>query len=391
MKTGLEQFLKIEKSRFSGHRIGLITNPTSIDRNFASSIDLLHEDKSINLCSLFGPQHGLRGFDTQANMIEWDNYTDETTGLPVFSLYGEHRKPTKEMMDTIDVLVFDIQDVGARYYTYIYSMAYCMQACKESGRTFVVLDRPNPIGGEAIEGPVLQAGFQSFVGLYPISVRHGMTVGEIAHLFNERFQIHCELEVVQMDGWNRSSFYDDTDLPWVMPSPNMPTVDTAFVYPGGCLLEGTNVSEGRGTTRPFELLGAPFIDPRALIRKIDTSLPEYQGATLRPVYFKPVFDKFKDELCGGFQVHVTDRKKFRSFWCYLGLIQKFALEYPEEFSFNAPPYEYEYEKLPFDILAGSDEVRTAILAGESIRDVHEYWHPGLVEFGKTRESYLLYE
>src|SRR5688572_21342253 len=267
VKIGLEILLESKPDLLQGSRVGLIVNPASINSLFEHAADLFYQHPRINLTALFGPQHGIRG-ETQDNMIEWQTFRDKRTGLPAYSLYGETRKPTAEMLSEIDVLVFDIQDVGTRVYTFIYTMALAMEAVRECGKRFIVLDRPNPINGIQVEGNILDPEFQSFVGMFPIPMRHGMTVGELALMFNREFGIGCELEVVKMEGWRREMWYEDTDLPWVMPSPNIPTVDTAAVYPGSVMIEGTNVSEGRGTTRPFEIIGAPFIDPWELIHEL---------------------------------------------------------------------------------------------------------------------------
>src|SRR5262245_9753839 len=307
MRLGLEVLLKSRIELLKGARVGLIVHPASINSNFEHDADLFHNDPRIELTALFGPQHGIRG-ETQDNMIEWQSFRDSQTGLPVYSLYGETRKPTTEMLDAVDALVFDVQDVGTRVYTFVYTMALAMEAARECGKRFVVLDRPNPIGGRQIEGNIHEAEFRSFVGMYPLPMRHGMTIGELALMFNDEFRIGCELEVVKMEGWHRAMWFEDTRLPWVMPSPNIPTVDTADVYPGMVMVEGTEVSEGRGTTRPFEITGAPYIEPRALIEHLQKD--QLPGCVFRPLHVEPTFHKFKGQLCGGLQIHVTDRATF---------------------------------------------------------------------------------
>ena len=267
MKLGLEVLLDSDLGLLDGARVGLIVNPASVDSRLEHAADLFFREKRIKLAALFGPQHGIRG-ETQDNMIEWQTFRDARTGLPVFSLYGETRKPTPEMLSDVDVLVFDVQDVGTRVYTFIYTMALAMQAARDSGKRFVVFDRPNPINGIQIEGNLLETEFASFVGMYPIPMRHGLTVAELALMFNQAFGIGCDLEVVKMQGWRRAMWFEQTRLPWVLPSPNMPTVDTAVVYPGMVMFEGTMVSEGRGTTRPFEIIGAPYIEPRRLVERL---------------------------------------------------------------------------------------------------------------------------
>src|SRR5258706_1566986 len=279
VKTGLEILLDSRLSLLDGPRVGLIVPPASINSRFEHAADLFHQHPQINLTVLFGPQHGIRG-ETQDNMIEWQTFRDKRTTLPAYSLYGETRKPTPEMLANLDVLVFDIQDVGTRVYTFIYTMALAMEAARECGKRFIVLDRPNPIGGLQIEGNLLEPDFQSFVGMFPVPMRHGMPIGELALMFNREFGIGCELEVIRMEGWRRAMWYEKTGSPWVLPSPNIPTVDTAIVYPGSVMIEGTNVSEGRGTTRPFEIIGAPFIDPHALIAELKKE--QLAGVVFRP-------------------------------------------------------------------------------------------------------------
>jgi len=291
-------------SLFEGKRVGLITNQTGFNRDLVSTIDVLNE--KVNLVALFAPEHGIRG-DLQAGS-NVSSYVDEKTGITVYSLYGSTQKPTAEMMALIDVLCIDIQDAGARFYTYVYTMAYAMEACQEFGKQMVVFDRPNPAGGTNFEGNILDVAYSSFIGKYPIVQRHGMTIGELAGLFNTEYGIGCDLEVILMEGWERDMYYDDTNLPWVVPSPNFPSVDTALVYPGTCIFEGTNMSEGRGTTTPFQVIGAPFIDANEFAQALnDLELP---GVIFRPAYFTPTFSKHTNVLCKGVQVHVTDRETF---------------------------------------------------------------------------------
>jgi uncharacterized protein YbbC (DUF1343 family) len=282
-EVGEEVLLNDRMDLLKGKRVGLITNPTGVDRSLKSIVDTFYHNKNIHLTALFGPEHGVRGSEDAGAYVPF--YIDKKTHIPVYSLYGETKKPTPEMLKNVDVLVFDIQDVGTRFYTYIYTMAYAMQAAKENHIPFIVLDRPNPLGGTKVEGPVLDPKYSSFVGMYPIALRHGMTVGELAKYFNNEFNIGADLTVVKMKGWKRNEYYDETPLQWVMPSPNMPTLDTALVYPGAALFEGTNVSEGRGTTRPFELIGAPYIDGDVLAQKLnELKLP---GVVFRSANFTP--------------------------------------------------------------------------------------------------------
>ena len=322
---------------FQGKRVGLITNPTGLSSDFKSTIDILKEHTELK--ALYSPEHGIRG-DIQAGE-KVDNYIDEKSGVTVYSLYGKNKKPTYEILKDIDVLAFDIQDVGSRFYTFIYTMAYAMQSSREFGKTFVVFDRPNPIGGGDVEGNILEEEFKSFIGLYPITQRYGLTIGELAKMFNEEFKIGCDLKIIPMTGWKRNMYFEDTGLNWVMPSPNMPTINTAFVYNGTCLFEGTNISEGRGTTIPFEVVGAPWLDAYKLADKMnELGMP---GVKFRPVYFTPTFSKHSGKLCRGVQLHVTDRKTFNSVNAGLSLLyvvkemsgDKF--EYIEPFSKNGKP------------------------------------------------------
>ena len=333
-----------------------MSNPASVDANFQHIVRAIAVAPDVTLAAIFGPQHGYRA-DVQDNMIETGHAQDPTRGVPVYSLYSETSEPTAEMLDGLDVLVIDLQDVGSRIYTFVYTMANCLRACRKHGVPVIVTDRPNPIGGEQIDGPMLVEGFESFVGQFPIPMRHGMTIGELARFFNESCGIGADLTVVPMDNWARPMYYEDTRLPWVMPSPNMPTVEAAIVYPGTVLFEGTNVSEGRGTTRPFELIGAPWVDAEALADTLATyNLP---GVHLRPAVFEPTFQKHAKHACGGCQIHVLDRDEFRVVTTAVAVLVEMRAQNPERFQWRQPPYEYELTKLPFDILAGSSELRTA--------------------------------
>ncbi len=388
MKLGLEVLLESHLDLLDGQRVGLIVNPASINSRFEHAADLFYREKRINLTSLFGPQHGIRG-ETQDNMIEWQSFRDSRTGLPAYSLYGETRKPTPEMLADVDALVFDVQDVGTRVYTFIYTMALAMEAARELNKKFIVLDRPNPINGIQIEGNIHEPEFRSFVGMYPIPMRHGMTAGELALMFNKEFGIGCNLQVVKMEGWWRAMWYEETGLPWVMPSPNMPTVDTAVVYPGSVMFEGTTASEGRGTTRPFEIIGAPFIEPYRLVERLNEErLP---GVVLRPMHFEPTFHKFTGQLCGGLQIHVTDRDAFKPVITGVAIISAIRELYPNEFAWKQPPYEYVFDKLPFDVINGSARLREQIEAGMPVVEIEQDWRDGLNDFAERRKEYLLYD
>ena len=377
----------LDSPAVDGQHIGVVCNPASVDAELRHVTDRFATDSRARLAALFGPQHGLRS-DVQDNMIETRHGQDEIRRVPLYSLYSETREPTAEMLQGLDLLVIDLQDVGSRVYTFIYTMANCLVAARKHGVKAIVCDRPNPIGGIDIEGPMLVRGFESFVGQYPIPMRHGMTIGELARLFNEHFGIGAELEVVGMDGWRREMYYDDTGLPWIMPSPNMPTLDTAIVYPGAVLFEGTNVSEGRGTTRPFELVGAPWVVAERLADAMNRlDLP---GARFRPVVFEPTFQKHARVSCAGCQTHVLDRRRFQPVETAVALMAAFRASGPERFRWRDPPYEYEREQLPIDILAGSSDLREQIEHGTPTREIARSWQTSVDAFKRVRERYLLY-
>ena len=384
MQLGSERLLA--SSRLNGLRVGVLANPASIDAEFRHIVDRLAASADWQLAAIFGPQHGFRS-DLQDNMIETPHAKDPKRGVPIFSLYSETREPTTEMLDLIDVLVIDIQDVGARIYTFIYTMANCLRAAARKGLPVIVCDRPNPIGG-AIEGPMLKPGFESFVGQFPIPMRHGMTVAELARLFNQLHGIGADLEVVPMEGWSRDMYWDATRLPWVLPSPNMPTLDTAIVYPGTVLFEGTMLSEGRGTTRPFELIGAPWLDGEALAARLNAV--GLKGVHFRPAIFEPTFQKYARTTCGGCQIHITARTELEPVKAGVALMREsYALD-PARFLWRPPPYEYERHKLPIDILAGSAELREQIEAQVPLEDIAASWRSGEAEFAAKIKPYLLY-
>lgn len=369
-----------------GQRVGLVCNHASIDAQFRHVADRFAE-AGIRLAALFGPQHGFNA-DVQDNMIETGHASDPSRQVHVYSLYSETREPTAGMLRGLDVLVVDLQDVGSRIYTFIYTMANCLRACSRHGVPIVVCDRPNPIGGLAVEGPVLVEGWESFVGQFPIAMRHGMTIGELARLFNECHGIGADLTVVSMEGWRRETCADGTGLPWVMPSPNMPTLDTALVYPGAVLFEGTNLSEGRGTTRPFELLGAPWIDGVALCRRLNGL--GLEGVHFRPAVFEPTFHKHAGQALGGCQLHVTSRDSFRPVLAGVAVMCEMRAQSPERFGWRQPPYEYEYEKLAIDMLAGSDALRVAIERGAGASEIAAGWEEGVGSFEAVRKRFLIY-
>lgn len=370
-----------------GLRVGLVCNPASVDARLQHAADLVSEASGAVLGAIFGPQHGFRS-DLQDNMIESAHAADVRRRVPVYSLYSETREPTSEMLKGLDALVIDLQDVGARIYTYIYTMAHCLRAAGRHGIPVVVCDRPNPIGGDVVEGPMLEPGYESFVGLFPIPMRHGMTIGELAGFFNSQFALGADLRIERMEGWSRQQFFDDTGLHWVMPSPNMPTLDTAMVYPGTVLFEGTLLSEGRGTTRPFEYVGAPWIGAETFAAAMNgMDLP---GVAFRPVVFEPTFQKHAQTTCGGCQIHVLDRRAFRPVLTGVALIEQFRAEAPESFAWRSPPYEYEYEKTPIDILAGSAGLRRQIEAGTPASVIAASWEAGAQGFACDRRAFLMY-
>jgi len=377
----------LASSRLDGQRVGIVCNPASVDHEFVSIVDRLASHPRARLSAIFGPQHGFRS-DVQENMIETGHSHDDVRKVPVFSLYSETRAPTSEMLKDLDVLVVDLQDVGTRIYTYIYTMAYCLTAAKKHDLPVIVCDRPNPIGGASIEGPMLERGYESFVGLYAIPMRHGMTIGELARLFNEHFGIGAKLEVVEMAGWRREMYHDDAGAPWVMPSPNMPTLETAIVYPGTVLFEGTNVSEGRGTTRPFELIGAPWVVAESFAAALNRR--HLEGVVFRPAVFEPTFHKHAKETCAGCQLHVTNRQTFHPVLAAVLLLEAFRSAGHERFRWRDPPYEYEHIKLPIEILAGSSALREQIDAAVPAEVIARSWEPEIAAFEKIRTRFLTY-
>ena len=379
--------LLLSSSRLKGTRVGVVCNHASLDRGFLHIVDRLAAADHLTLAAIFGPQHGFRS-DVQDNMIETPHANDPGRRVPIYSLYSETREPTAEMLSGIDVLVIDLQDVGARIYTYIYTMANCMRACARHRIPVIVCDRPNPIGGVDVEGARLVPGFESFVGQFPIPMRHGMTIGELARLFNEVFSIGAQLEVVTMEGWRRDMYADQTGLPWVMPSPNMPTLDTAIVYPGTVLFEGIMLSEGRGTTRPFELVGAPWIEAERFAR--DMNALGLTGVHFRPAVFEPTFQKHAKQSCGGCQIHVIARHLFKPVLVGVALAGMFRRTNPSKFAWRQPPYEYEHDKMPIDILAGSDTLRQQIEADMPAAEIAASWRADEDAFRAVRERFLMY-
>jgi uncharacterized protein YbbC (DUF1343 family) len=387
VRTGIENLLRDKPLLVAGSRVGAVAHPASVLSDLRHTADALAGEGWIKLVSLFGPQHGARG-EKQDNMVESEFYCDPDTGLPVHSLYGSTRRPTEEMLADIDVLLYDLQDVGTRVYTFINTMAYCMEACAQCGKKMVVLDRPNPINGRQVEGNRLLKEYSSFVGLYPIPMRHGMTVGELALFYNSEFDVGCDLAIAPMEGWKRSMWYDQTGLPWVQPSPNIPTLSSATVYPGMVLLEGTMMSEGRGTTRPFEFVGAPYIKARPYAEYLNSL--GLTGVHFRPAYFEPTFQKWAGVMCGGVQVHVTDRNVFEPYLTGISVIAGARKLYPEAFEWRKPPYEYEGERMPIDLLCGDHEIPQLMEGGIEPEVICQTWAEDVRNFLVRREPYLLY-
>ena len=387
IRPGIEVLLNDKIDLIRGQRIGLVCNQASVLPDLRHAADVFFEHPDISLTTLFGPQHGIRG-DVQDNMIETDHAVDSHTGLWIYSLYSETREPTEKMLADVDTIVFDLQDVGCRIYTFVYTMANCMRAAKKFGKRVVVCDRPNPIGGVAVEGNITETEFTSFVGQFEIPTRHGMTTGELAKMFNEHFGIGCDLEIIPMDGWRREMWFEDTGLPFVMPSPNIPTVDTCVVFPATVHIEGTELSEGRGTTKPFELNGAPYIDPWEWV----TALEKYNfaGVSYRQTFFQPTFQKHAKVTCGGLQLHVTDRNAFPPVIVGIAMIKTAYDLYKDTFEWKREAYEYVFDKNPFDVVCGTDKIREAIEAGGSVEEIEQSWQDGLAEFNVLRENYLLY-
>jgi uncharacterized protein YbbC (DUF1343 family) len=387
MLLGIDSFVSRPPAELLKKRWGLLSNQASVNRDGYYSKDLLWGKFQNNLICLFSPQHGFWGTE-QDNMIETPDSRDPATGLPLFSLYSQTRRPTDRMLEGIDVLLIDLQDVGTRVYTFITTLVYCLQEARRRGKTVVVLDRPNPIGGTVVEGNILQPTLTSFVGVYPLPMRHGMTMGELARLFNREMDIQSALQVIPLEGWDRSRYWDQTGCPWIMPSPNMPGWSTALVYPGQVLWEGTNISEGRGTTRPFEVFGAPFIDPREVKNYLrDTELP---GVRLIEIAFRPTFQKWQGQECRGFFLWVHDRQAFKTYRTTLTLLQTVRKLYKDRLEWKVPPYEYETERAPIDLLIGDQEIRRALEAGKTVAELEASWMTGLNDFLELRRKYLLY-
>ncbi len=385
--TGLQRLIDSPAPNLRDKRLGLLCNPASVDPGYRHARDLINAVFPGQLTALFSPQHGFYA-EKQDNMIESGDIVDPVLRVPVFSLYGKTRQPTPEMLDSIDVLLVDLQDVGTRVYTFFSTLSYCMEQAAKTGRQVAVLDRPNPVGGTQVEGNCLSPDFRSFVGRYPLPMRHGMTTGEYASFINTEFKIGCPLEIIPMKGWRRRMYFTDTGLPWVPPSPNLPTPASAVVYPGQVIWEGTNISEGRGTTLPFEMFGAPFLDTdkiAAFVQREQTA-----GCVLRPVVFEPTAHKWQGQPCRGFHIHVTDPLIYDPYSVSLILLQAILYHHGDRFEWKPPPYEYEQKKLPFDLIAGDSMIRMRIEAFESIASIRKDWKDQTADFILRSQPYYLY-
>jgi uncharacterized protein YbbC (DUF1343 family) len=386
--TGLESILIDFPAKLKGKRIGILCHAPSVTKDFRHISGKFYRMKECKLAALFGPQHGIHG-QTQDNMIEWQSQMHPVFDIPLYSLYGENRKPTPEMLNGIDVFLIDLQDVGARLYTYIWTVKLCMEACTEAGIPVWLLDRPNPISRLPLDGPVLKKEYFTFVGGASIPLCHRMTIGEMALWIREKYFRSCDLNVVRMKNWRRSSLYNDTGLPWILPSPNIPTVQTSLVYPGTVLIEALNLSEGRGTTIPFELFGAPFINSEKLKKNLDNR--HIEGCAFRIHDFIPTFHKFSGEICYGLQIHITDIDRFKPVGTVLELFDAIIeTTQPDALKFKLPPYEYEYNLMPFDILSGDSGMRKSLISRNDIRIEKERWANEIGEFRKEFEQIAIY-
>ena len=386
--TGLESFIAKSHKALNGRRIGLLCNPASVDSQMQHAKHLLNKKFPGQLTALFSPQHGLFA-EKQDNMIESDDFIDNDLKIPVFSLYGKSRIPSAEMFDHIDVLIIDLLDVGTRVYTFTSTLSYCLEVAAQQNKPVIVLDRPNPVNGIQIAGNCLSRSVSSFVGRYPIPMRHGLTMGEYAAYINQSYNINCDLTIIPMRGWNRRMYFQDTGLPWILPSPNLPTPASAVVYPGQVIWEGTNISEGRGTTLPFEQFGAPFINIDKILSFIEG--PYIPGGLIRPVAFEPTSNKWAGQVCNGFQIHVTDPYQFEPYLTSLRLLQAIIFHHNDQFQWKSPPYEYEWEMLPMDMILGSEDIRRQIENLDNIESICKGWEDELNEYLQSSRKFYLYK
>jgi uncharacterized protein YbbC (DUF1343 family) len=385
--TGLDRIREGEWKRLTGYRLGLLANQASLDGRLHTAGEVIDRLFPGQLKALFGPQHGYGGED-QDNMIETSHSHDKTLNIPILSLYSDTREPRPDMFEIIDMLIIDLQDVGTRVYTFASTMLNCLRAAAEQGKKVLVLDRPNPLGGEVVEGNLLRPELYSFVGPYRLPMRHGLTIGEMARIFNNVFGLDCDLEIMPLEGWRREMLWHETGLRWIMPSPNMPFPETAFVYPGQVVWEGTNLSEGRGTCRPFEIFGAPFVDTRAVKQALE---PEFiEGCYLQEYLFRPTFHKWEGRLCRGFMIHVLDPHIYRPYFTSIALLSAVMDIHRDDFEWKQPPYEYEYKKKPIDMIMGDPSLRHDLKAGGPLSIIKEKWQADLASFVSWRRPYLIY-
>jgi uncharacterized protein YbbC (DUF1343 family) len=386
--TGLDVFRDEAWKQCAKARLGMLSNQASLDSRCRTAKAVISGVLPGRLKALFGPQHGFGGED-QDNMIETGHSRDRELDLPVLSLYSEVREPSQEMLDLLDVLIVDLQDVGTRVYTFASTLLGCMKACAGSGKKVIVLDRPNPLGGDRVEGNLLKPELYSFVGPYSLPMRHGLTMGEMARLFDHVFALNCDLHVVSMKGWRRTMLWPETGLRWMMPSPNMPLAETAMVYPGQVLWEGTNVSEGRGTCRPFEMFGAPFLDTRGIRSRLQPE--DTEGCLLQDISFRPTFSKWQGQVCAGFFIHVMDPLAFRPYQLSLALLSAILAAHGRDFKWKVPPYEYEYTKLPIDLILGDSALRESLESLGGVNSRQSSWEKDLRNYLEWREPFLLYD
>ncbi len=385
--TGLDRISEGYWEKLKGYRLGLLANQASLDSRLNTAGDIVNRLLPGQLKALFGPQHGYGGED-QDNMVETGHSTDKASNIPVFSLYSETRAPLPHTLKMIDLLIIDLQDVGTRVYTFVSTMLNCLKAAATHGKRVLVLDRPNPLGGEIVEGNLLQPELYSFVGPYKIPMRHGLTMGEMARMLNHELGLGCDLEVLPMQGWHREMRWNETGLRWLMPSTNMPFPQTAEVYPGQVIWEGTNVSEGRGTCRPFEIFGAPYVDTAAIKNRLEPEAAA--GCCLQEYSFRPTFNKWQGELCRGFMIHVLDANIYQPYFTSITLLKTIREIHPEDFEWKEPPYEYEYEKKPIDLITGDSSIRRELESGVPVSIMRDKWQEDLASFVRWRKEYLLY-
>lgn len=388
VRTGLDRIRDGEWKRLTGYRLGLLANQASLDSTLNTAGQVIDRLFPGQLKAFFGPQHGYGGED-QDNMVETSHSHDKTLNIPILSLYSDTREPRPDMFEMIDMLIIDLQDVGTRVYTFASTMLNCLRVAAKQGKKVLILDRPNPLGGEVVEGNLLRPELYSFVGPCRLPMRHGLTMGEMARVFNDVFGLDCDLEVIPMEGWGREMLWYETGLRWIMPSPNMPFPETAFVYPGQVIWEGTNVSEGRGTCRPFEIFGAPFLDTRAVKQALEQD--ETDGCCLQDVIFRPTFHKWKNRLCRGFMIHVVDPHIYRPYFTSIALLRAVMEIHRNDFEWKQPPYEYEYKKKPIDMIMGDSSLRHDLKTGVPVSIIKEKWEADLASFVSWRRPYLIYE